>query len=224
MERYTSLDKSRLLNFKIRIGETSVPKLLTFVNADGSPHPIIDYEFELPVKKAPVAVANLFKLTVGDGLTVQGDDENQLLIEVNATRSSVTKQDNVFFGKLIATSEDHTWLNGDWEFHNGKYDGVTETDTITIAEDGGSVTIVVSGGSGGDVDLTNAWILMESFDASDNLFPEIGGTGSLGVVMRGNVFPLSQGGTLDGEFVPSKSLLVALEDEPEQDATKWRII
>lgn len=145
MERYASLDKSRLLNFKIRIGETSVPKILTFVNADGSPYNISGKGFELPVKKMPGTTANLFKLTEGDGLTIEGAGENKLRIEVNATRAGVTKQDNVFFGTLYSSVEDHTWLNGDWEFHNGKYDGVTESDTITIAENGDNITITVSG-------------------------------------------------------------------------------
>lgn len=144
MERYASLDKSRLLNFKIRIGETSVPKVLTFVNADGSAHAITGKDWKLPVKKTPSAVDDLFELSEGDGLTVFGDDDNKLRIEVTAERSSVAKMYAVFFGRLFSETEDHTWLNGDWEFHNGKYDGVTETDTITISEDGEDVLITVS--------------------------------------------------------------------------------
>jgi hypothetical protein len=145
MERYASLDKSRLLNFKIRIGETSVPKVLTFVNSDGTPYDISGKGWKLPVKKTPSATTNLFELSEGSGLTVQGSGSNQLKIEVTAEQASINKkQANVYFGTLFSEEEDHTWLNGDWEFHNGKYDGVTETDTITISEDGEDITITIS--------------------------------------------------------------------------------
>ncbi len=63
-----------------------------------------------------------------------------------------------------------------------------------------------------------------NYDASTNLFPEVGGTGSSGVVLRGNQFPVVVGGNLNGEFVPAGSILFALDDQPAQDASKWRII
>jgi len=63
-----------------------------------------------------------------------------------------------------------------------------------------------------------------NYDASTNLFPEIGGTGGSGVVLRGNQFPVTVGGTLNGEHVPAGSILFALDDQPDQDALKWRVI
>lgn len=145
MQRYATLDKSKILNFKIRIGETSIPKVLVFTNSDGSPYDISEKEWELSVRKSPSAKTDVFKLTEEDGLTVIGDDSNQLMIEVNATRA--TQRADVFFGLLRSATEDRTFLNGDWEFHNGKYDGITETESITISQYGESITIVISDAS-----------------------------------------------------------------------------
>ncbi len=159
MERYTSLTKERLLNFKARVNESSIIKILTFRNADGTPRDISGKGWELPVKKSPYSRTDLFKLTEGNGLTVQGDDNNELAIEVSAERATV--QPDVYFGRLYSSTEDKTWLDGDWEFHNGKYDGVTETDDITIYENGEEIIIEVSG-SGGSVTLASIGETLET--------------------------------------------------------------
>lgn len=143
MERYAELTKERLLNIKCRVNETSVPRILRFLNADGSPRNISALGFEIPVKKQPGATRNIFKLTIGDGLTVQGDNDSELLIEVSATRATQTP--NIYFWQLFSITEDGTWLNGDWEFFVGKYDGVESTETIYINESGVVVKITLDG-------------------------------------------------------------------------------
>lgn len=74
--------------------------------------------------------------------------------------------------------------------------------------------------------------LQASYDLSDtNDFPLSGGTGDSGEVLRGNIFPVSSpdnDGTLDwgdGDgpvLVPNGALLLALDDDPGSDPTKWR--
>jgi len=140
MENYAELGKDRLLNIKCRVNQPSVPRVLRFLNADGSAHPITDYNFRLPVKKVPLANTDLFELTIGDGLTVQGDDLNELLIEVSEEQA--TQRPNVYFW-LLLDDEDQAWLNGDWEFYIGKYNGVEQTETITINTAEAVVTITV---------------------------------------------------------------------------------
>jgi hypothetical protein len=67
-------------------------------------------------------------------------------------------------------------------------------------------------------------ILLGGVDISGDTFPIAGGTGAGGSIEQGNQFHVTVGGTLDGEDIPVKSILQALEDAPGQDATKWRII
>jgi hypothetical protein len=143
MENYAELGKDRLLNLKCRVNQPSVPRVLRFLNSDGSAHPITDYAFRIPVWKTPNATNPIFTLTIDDGLTVQGDGLNELLIEVSEERATVTP--NVYFWLLegLAESEYQAWLNGDWEFYIGKYNGVEQTEDITINTAEEVVTIVV---------------------------------------------------------------------------------
>ncbi len=149
MERYAELTKERQLNIKCRVNETSVPRILRFLNSDRSPHAITSYDFEIPVKKIPDAVNDIFKLTIGDGLTVHGVDSNDLLIEVSEERA--TQRPNVYFWRLFSVFEDHTWLNGDWQFFIGKYDGVDNVTEISLGDE--SIIEIVLTGS--DLSLLN---------------------------------------------------------------------
>lgn len=169
MERYTSLTKERLLNFKARINEASVVKILTFLNSDGSGHDISALGFEIPVYKSELSTTPIFTLTVGDGLTVQGDDDHQLAIELSALRA--TQRYGTYFVRLYSSTEYHTWLSGDWEFINGKFDGVVETDSITIYENGGDVTITIESG-GGDVTLASLGETLETAADDTPLGPD----------------------------------------------------
>jgi len=152
-QRYADLAKDRLLNIKARIKQKTVPKILTFKNrVDGvlSNRDISGEDFVLELYKSPFLERTnkyLFQLTVGDGLTVQGDDNEQLKIEV--TEEQANQRPDVYFWLLISNGEEVAWLNGDWEFFNGKYDGpVTETTEIIIADEGDEILIVLSEGGG----------------------------------------------------------------------------
>ncbi len=162
MERYASLTKERLLNFKARINESSIIKILTFKNSDGTNRGISGKGWRLPVYQQPSSRTPIFTLTEGDGLTVQGDDNHQIAILVSASRATV--RPDVYFGRLYSSIEDKTWLNGDWEFHNGKYDGVTETDEIIVYENGDEIIIEVSD-SGGSVTLASLGTTLQTADA-----------------------------------------------------------
>lgn len=140
-----SLDKSRAVRIKARINEASVPQVFVFTNSDGSAHDISSYDFQLIVQKRANSSVKLFTLTIGNGLTVQGDDSNELLIEVTAIRATQTA--DTYFWRLFSVEEDHTWLNGPWQFHNGEHDAVVEETPITIKENGDQVTIEITGQS-----------------------------------------------------------------------------
>lgn len=130
------LDKSRNVRLKARINEASVPRVFTFMNA-GTPrtsHDISSYDFELIVFKRINSTVKLFTLTIGNGLTVEGDDTNKLRIEISAARA--TQRADTYFWRLRSTDEDHTWLNGAFEFHNGESDAGPSEDVVKIYSNG----------------------------------------------------------------------------------------
>lgn len=141
-----SIDKSRAVRIKARVNEASVPQVFTFTNEDGTPHDISGYDFKLYLQKRANSSLKLFTLSIGSGLTVQGADSNQLLIEVSAEQARQTA--DVYFWRLYSADEDHTWLNGPWEFHNGESDAVVEEEGIIVKANGDEVIIEIQGRGG----------------------------------------------------------------------------
>jgi hypothetical protein len=126
------LDKSRNVRIRARINEASVPRTFAFFN-DGdprTPHDITSYDFELIVFKRSNSLVKLFTLTIGAGLTVQGTDDNELLVEVTAEQA--TQRADTYFWRLRSAADDNTWLNGAWEFHQGESDAIVEEDEVHI--------------------------------------------------------------------------------------------
>jgi len=135
--RDINLDKSRLVRLHARVREASVPRTLVFVEQDPdtdeiTDHDITDYDFELIVYKSQNSLVKLFTLTIGEGLEVV--DTNKLLIEITAAQATVNP--GTYFWRLHSIDEDHTWLNGPFEFHQGESDNVEEEDTVNIYQNG----------------------------------------------------------------------------------------
>lgn len=150
-----SLTKERLLAIYARIDETGVSRVLSFYNVDAAgvrtPHPINSLGYEIRVKKSPFATTNLFVLSVGAGLTVQGSDLNQLKIDLSNTKANQKPVEN--FYKLFSTVEDKTTLNGPWFFHDGEFDGVVETDEILIGATADVVIEIRTSSTNGNTDV-----------------------------------------------------------------------
>jgi len=127
-----NLDKSRLVRLKARINEESVPRVLTF-RQGGSPYDISGLAFKLFVFKRQNSTQKLFTLSVGDGLSIGGSD-NELTIEISEARA--TQSAGTYFWRLWSQTENHTWLNGPFEFHEGESDNVEEEEEIYIYQNG----------------------------------------------------------------------------------------
>lgn len=132
------LDKSRNVRIRARIGEASVPRTLKFFeeddNGDLTPHDISGYDFKLFVFKRSNSPQKLFTLAIGDGLEVTGADNNWLQIDVSQERAD--QKADTYFYRLYSADEDHTWLNGPWEFYHGESDNVEEEETVNIYQNG----------------------------------------------------------------------------------------
>jgi len=122
------LDKSRSARLRARVNEASVPKTFAFFNSDQTPHDISSYDFKLFVQVRANSSRKLFTLSIGDGLEVTGDDSNQLAISISQERA--TQNADTYFWRLWSESEDHTWMNGPFEFNNGESHQELET-TVT---------------------------------------------------------------------------------------------
>jgi len=61
------------------------------------------------------------------------------------------------------------------------------------------------------------------YDASVNVFPSSGGSGTAGAILRGNVWTISVSGTLGGTAVIEGQEIRALVDNPGQTAANWFI-
>ncbi|MDD5271075.1 MAG: hypothetical protein PHU14_00020 [Methylovulum sp.] len=60
-----------------------------------------------------------------------------------------------------------------------------------------------------------------TYDASGNLWPSSGGSGTGGTILKGDVWYLSVGGTLGGVYYESHTSIRALTDTPGQTVTNW---
>lgn len=63
-----------------------------------------------------------------------------------------------------------------------------------------------------------------NYDASSNVFPSSGGSGTAGAVLKGDLWYISVGGTLGGTSVSVGSSVRALVDSPGQTAGNWDIL
>ncbi len=143
MSNVTATTKEKPLIITSRVDEDGVPKLLRFANEDGSPYDITSEDFEYLLKAKPGTDANIFRLSIGDGLTVQGADNDELLFTVSAANASIRPM--LYFGLLRSVANDHTWFNIKHNFIDGYFDGVDEIDEdITIIQSGGDVLVTIT--------------------------------------------------------------------------------
>lgn len=63
-----------------------------------------------------------------------------------------------------------------------------------------------------------------SFNASGNVFPSTGGSGSAGAILKGDLWFISVTGTLGGVSVPVGASVRALANAPGQTSTNWNIL
>lgn len=62
-----------------------------------------------------------------------------------------------------------------------------------------------------------------NFDASGNVFPSSGGSGSAGAIKKGDLWTISVGGTLGGALVTTGDVVRAMTNTPGQTAGNWTI-
>lgn len=63
-----------------------------------------------------------------------------------------------------------------------------------------------------------------SYDASGNVFPSSGGSGTAGAILKGDIWYISVGGTLGGQVVVAGDSVRSLVDSPAQTSSNWSIL
>lgn len=63
-----------------------------------------------------------------------------------------------------------------------------------------------------------------SYDASTNLFPSTGGSGTAGAILKGDIWYISVAGTLGGVPVTVGDSVRSLVDTPAQTSTNWSVL
>ena len=74
-----------------------------------------------------------------------------------------------------------------------------------------------------DAATTGLWDDRGNFDASGNVFPSTGGSGTAGAILKGDVWTISVAGTLGGVAVGVGDFVRALTDAPGQTSSNWAI-
>lgn len=214
-----SLDPGKLLTLYMRVARRGSMRFI-FKDQDGSPHAINGIDFQFLAKRWLDSGTPEIELTVGSGLTIGGDGENELLVEVDENKTNLSPA--TYYWQLNNLTTIKTWLNGDLVLHNGKHDSVqTNSASITINPDGIVVVEITIGDSSS---VSGAWIDCGTVDLSSNDFPEDGGTGPSGAIRKNNTFDVAVGGPSPGggDPIPDGATIRALVDDPGQDPANWR--
>lgn len=146
-------DNGKELRLYSRIGMYN-EKTLSFFNADGSDYDFSSVDVEIGVKKNR-GDDDFITLTEGDGVTITDNDVHFVYDE---DQSDTFKERPYYwqFRRTISGNE-KVWLNGDHDWHNGKFDAFNDSgDTIQINENGDIINITINDASGsggtGDID------------------------------------------------------------------------
>jgi hypothetical protein len=215
-----STDKSRRIDFHSRCGEPGDVVTFVFTDSDGDPVDISGENWSLVVKRKPSSPTDLFELTEGDGLTVTGDDDNNL--EVYLPEEEADQDPGVFFAKLISNTEGKTRFNGHWQFHDGLFDGVPPVTPFVVNWSGTIINVTVQWGGGG----TSSGTPQKQGIWSSNAFPTTSGILETGGPIKDAYYWLiADGGvTINGLPLGGGTIIWANQDDPADDftVTGWK--
>lgn len=137
-----SFDPAKKLDLYFRVNRDG-SKTLSFVDADAADYDISGLTFALTIYDRP-ASSSVLSLTEGSGLSKP--DNYSLTITVTDVQT-INIRPNKYFYTLNRTDGSglvKTWLTGSCYFHEGEFDGVTETTSLTIDETSGALTVTIN--------------------------------------------------------------------------------
>lgn len=146
----TTADPSKRLEIFAR-KDASFDKVFSCVYAsDQEEYDLTGWTFRFDIFDSFLKEPKL-SLGMGTGITVTG---NEIAISMTPAQLDFKKEDNFYFLWGFLSGKTYLWLNGRFVLNNKLFNGVDNTDTLTISLDAEDVVIElsISGGSGGAVD------------------------------------------------------------------------
>lgn len=162
-----STDPGKELHLYSRIGMYN-EIVLSFFNADGTDYDFTNVTLQVGIKKNR-GDEDLVTLDEGDGITITDNDVHFVYTEAE----SAEFKERPYYWQLRRTidSKEKVWLNGDHDWHNGKFDAFNNSgETITIDDDGEVINITIhDSGSGGSVTLASLGTTLQTAAADTPL-------------------------------------------------------
>lgn len=129
------LDRAISKNIRHRIGRAASIKI-KFRTVDQLPYSINGQSFEFFLRKRKDENTKLLLMTVGAGLTITGDDDDELNIPITKELANQLVE-HTYFWQVVNTTRSETWFNGDFIAHAGKFHAAADTEitaTINLGE------------------------------------------------------------------------------------------
>jgi len=139
MSKQATFDPAKRLDLYFRCNRSG-SKDFVFAYSDGTPYSFIYQEFTFNIYRSQGERKVLITLP--------------LVYASNTLTTSITKalsniNEGEYYYELYNTNTEETWLCGDANFHNGKFDGVsTDSNALTVQINGETIAISVSAVSG----------------------------------------------------------------------------
>lgn len=184
-------DPSKRLDIYLRIARNG-SITFTFLDSSGAAYNISDIDFELFIKQNAGSrkdVISLLTSYAGFGLTFP--TANQITATFTDTITEINEGE--YYWELLVLDTNKTWLNGRAFFHNGEFDGVDQSDSIVIDNDGTDVTITIN-------ELVSpSGKYVGDFDPSLGI--PTSGSGNNGAILKGDFWKASGSGTI-ADLIP----------------------
>lgn len=143
---------------------------------------------------------------------IQDLKDNQLISDVSKTFVDVYQYKNGFIYSIGLTSGTQV-ITGEKTFQT--FPKTPESAPVSDYEVANRRFVLDTAGG--------LWDDRGNFDASGNVFPSTGGSGSAGSIKKADIWTISVGGTLGGVAVVEGQTVRALVDTPGQTAGNWAI-
>lgn len=137
-----NFDPSRIVPMYLRVGMDG-SKTINFVDASGIPYNISGLTFQIDIYER---IGGSLYLSWTEGSELSKPSSSSLKITFTDTASSGIRVHDYFYilKRTDGSGLVKTWFNGPLHAHEGEFDGVTETTTVTIDENGTSVTVSIT--------------------------------------------------------------------------------
>lgn len=168
---FATTDPAKELDVYFRINKDG-SFTLNFFDSGGNQFALSTYTFTVNFKLRKNETTNVLQLTEGAGIT---KTSYSLVIALTKTQSNLFREQNYFWELVrVKSSLEKDWLTGDAIFHLGKFDGVEQTENITIS-DSSEITVNITDSSNNEL-ATGTYSTTLTFDQDQDIYHDATGT------------------------------------------------